>query len=130
VVPLVVEEGRARVRGGRLSSGEEGGRIHYAPPVLPALLQGAGPQVDLVVEVLKNFRFEQLSVGIDGAVEGDISFGFRFQGANPEVEKGRPVDLSLNLSVPVSSILKSLWAPLRVLDEIEQRVRDEMQIGL
>ena len=49
------------------------------------------------------------------------------RGSNPDLEKGRPVNLNVNLEEDIPALLTSLQLSDRVSETIRQRVQERMQ---
>ena len=58
---------------------------------------------------------------------GKLLLGLRLQGSNPDLEKGRPVNLNVNLEEDIPALLTSLQLSDRVSETIRQRVQERMQ---
>ncbi len=91
---LVVEEGRLETDGPGLIAYNVSETYHQAHP-----------QLKLVFALLQNFHYDSLNVAIDTTDENAMTARLNIKGRNPDVEKGKPVDLTVRLS---GDLLKSL----------------------
>ncbi len=105
-IPVVLAADGLHVQRARLTA-PPGGRIRYRPPTPPAHLLAAGPSGEIVLQALEDFHYEELTVRVHGAVEGEMEVTLRLRGRNPALEGGRPVDLTLNLSGAVGRVVRA-----------------------
>lgn len=85
-----------------------GGVIRYDPADTPSFLQGQpGQGTAILRDALKDFRYQQLAVTIDGVLGGDEQIKMSLKGANPNLYGGLPVSLNVNLSGALDSIARS-----------------------
>ena len=78
VLPLVVEDGKARIENGVLKS-EGAGAIRYKGK---AAEQAAGDddQAQIAFDLLRDLRYTSLGVTIDGPLDGRLNFQLKFEG--------------------------------------------------
>ncbi len=76
------------------------------------------PGIDFALRALENFSYKVLRGDIDYDTNGDLTAAIRLEGANPEIESGRPIHYNLNISENVPTLLKSL----RLQDEVTRRL--------
>ncbi|MEL7487308.1 MAG: YdbH domain-containing protein [Pseudomonadota bacterium] len=115
-LPLVVENGRARIDGGRMASVGPG-VVRYKSEATDAA-GAANEQAALAFRILEDLKFDSLSAGIDGPLDGTLVFSFVFEGANaiplndPRVTNDvvAPVIFRINLEAPLLSLLQSARA--------------------
>ncbi len=113
VLPLVIEDGRARIEKGRLSAVGPG-VIRYAGDATDAA-SGANDQAALAFDVLRNLRFETLTAEISGPLDGDLSFDLLFEGVNeipigdPRVREpvSAPIIYRIRLNAPLLTLLNN-----------------------
>lgn len=107
---LSVEEGRPVLRGAGIRA-TDGGRIRYRPEgagVAPA----AGPDdvSGVLRDVLRDFRYEELTVSVAGWLDERADVQARLRGYNPSFQGGRPVHLTLNLSTAFAEVIHAIPA--------------------
>ena len=84
------------------------GSISYDPADTPAFLQGQpGEGTTILRDALKDFRYQQLGITIDGTLGGEEKIKMSLTGANPKVYGGSAIALNLNLSGALDSIARS-----------------------
>jgi hypothetical protein len=84
------------------------GVLRYDPADTPSFLQGQpGEGTAILRDALKDFRYQQLSLTIDGNLGGEEQIKLKLNGANPTLYGGLPVALNVNLSGALDSIARS-----------------------
>jgi hypothetical protein len=71
------------------------------------LLPGAGAQMDLTREILKDFRYERLTLTTETKGKDGLILHVMLEGNNPKVQSGRAVKLNINLSGDVLDFVTS-----------------------
>ena len=115
-LPVSIIDGKVKVDAGKLYADAPGGSIRYldAPPA------GQGnPAMDLVNQALSNYQFESLESSIDYSPDGELLLGMQLRGHNPDMNGGQAINLNLNISDNIPTLLKSLRAG-RVIEEFLQ----------
>lgn len=120
-VPVHLMAGDVIIENGRLST-PEGGILRYDPDLDPAAL-GGGESVDLMLKALRDFRYRQLVLTLDGSAAGDISASIHLAGASPLVYDGYPLEFNLTISGALSQILSDSLAGYQVPDRIRERMQ-------
>jgi hypothetical protein len=115
-LPVSITAGKVEVDAGKLYAEMPGGSIRYldAPPA------GQGnPAMDLVNQALSNYQFQSLESTIDYTPDGELLLGMQLRGNNPDMNGGQPINLNLNISDNIPTLLKSLQAG-RVIEDFLQ----------
>ena len=81
-----------------------------------------GSQLALVLDVLEDFRFEELSMDLDGDTRGDLDLGVHLKGSNPNFEGGRSVEFNLNLEARLADLVRTGLTAYRLPDKIQERL--------
>lgn len=120
-VPLVWQNGTLALDGGHLESGAEGGLIRYATPGLTpsADLQTALERGTLGQELLRNFRYTDMKVGLDYRTGQALLLPIVLQGSSldfPEV----PVE---SLNINIEHDLEGLMESVMTAGQIERDAR-------
>jgi len=97
--------------------------IQYGPPAKIAALAESNTSVGMMVKALSNFQYQVLDVKSDYKAGGDLLLQVRLEGKNPDWQRGRPVNLNLNLQENIPALLRSL----QLSDEISEQVRKRYQ---
>lgn len=123
-IPLVVSRDGFSVADAVLETGAPG-VLRYAPAVPPPALQDGGEGVSLMLEALKNFHYDVVSLAVDGRSGGDWSVKLHIEGENPNFMDAYPFVFNLNLSGKLDEIirtgLQSYELPARVGEGISKR---------
>jgi hypothetical protein len=75
--PLVFKKGKGKIVHGRLTAGPQGGYIQYDSDFAP----GGGP-AQLAFGALRSFRYDKLSIDLDGELDGELVTQIAFTGVN------------------------------------------------
>lgn len=107
VLPLVVEDGKASIEGGFLQS-DGSGAIRYQSAATDQA-SAAGDQAQVAFDLLRDLRYDSLSVAINGPLDGRLSFQLRFEGdgemAVNEQDVRVPVTYNINLDAALLELL-------------------------
>ena len=76
----------------------------------PAALEAGGENVNLLLQALENFRYEELRLTIDGRTDGEMDVGLHIAGANPDLYDGYPIEFNLNLEGALANVLRQARA--------------------
>jgi Dicarboxylate transport len=121
-LPITVAGSEAVIDNGELVS-DRPGWVRYRPDEAPAALQAGGANVNLLLQALENFRYEELRLTIDGRTDGEMDVGLHIAGANPDLYDGYPIEFNLNLEGALADVLRSGLAGY----QIPERIRERMQ---
>ena len=119
---ITVTGAEAVIRGGELVS-DGPGWVRYRPDQAPAALQAGGENVNLLLQALENFRYEELRLTIDGRTDGEMDVGLHIAGANPDLYDGYPIEFNLNLEGALAEILRASLAGYRIPESIRERMQ-------
>ena len=119
-IPIIIRDGKVEVGAGTLYADAPGGSIRYldAPPA------GQGnPAMDLVNQALSNYQFHSLESSIDYSPEGELLLGMKLRGRNPDMNGGQEINLNLNISDNIPSLLRSLRAGRAIEDFLQEQYK-------
>ena len=105
-IPLVVSRDGFSVTGAVLKT-EAAGVLLYAPVFPPPALQGGGEGISLMLDALKNFHYDEVSVAVDGRSGDEWSVKLHVKGKNPDFMDAHPFVFNLNLSGRLDEIIRS-----------------------
>jgi len=116
-LPVVItKKGEIIFKNGKLKA-NKAGTIILAPDAIP----GDNEQVAILRTVLGNFHYQTLSLGIDSDKDDKLSMLLQLSGNNPDAYNGRQVNLNVNLSGDVLSLLQqsviSVTDPKKFLEQ-------------
>lgn len=119
-LPVAFESGAFRLDQGTLAASGPG-IIRYDPANPPAFLKSNG-NAALLTQALANFHYTELSLTLDGAVGADMKASLHVKGKNPEFYDGYPVNLNLNISGALMSILRQGVGAYQLPDQVRERL--------
>ncbi len=111
-----------RIEAGRISARQPGGTLTLPAERLRSIGQG-NQALDLVAKAMENFHYDTLNSTLAYDKDGTLTLGLHLEGNNPEVERGRPIVLNINLEEDIPALLTSLQMSGRVNDAVTERVR-------
>ena len=106
-LPISTTDGGVAIEDGNLAA-RGTGIIRYRSEAADAALAGQASQVDLVLQALKDFRYELLSIGINAGSDGEAALAIRMEGRNPDVFEGHPLRFNINVSGNVGPLIAAL----------------------
>jgi hypothetical protein len=125
-VPVVLAEGSLRVSAA-LAASAEGGVIHWQPAAGAAKRFGLAGDLALVADALEDYHYEELMIGLQGDLAGDVVMRLGLKGSNPAYEGGRPVHLNLEVEMNVPATLLASSAVSRMPEALERKLRERVR---
>ncbi len=104
-IPVHVSPEDLKIAGAHLTTAMPG-VVQYRPTPAPAGLANTGGGA-LLLRALDNFKYDSISVLIDGSVQDEMDVNLLFQGRNPDLYDGYPISFNLNLNGKLFEIAKS-----------------------
>ncbi|MDT7042494.1 YdbH domain-containing protein [Candidatus Nitronereus thalassa] len=124
VVPITLAPDSIEIHDGRIEARAPGGVIHFQPLEDTAQsLINATPQMEIVLQSLKNFHYDVLKANVNYEADGTLTLATKLEGRNPDLKQGRPIHFNLNIEENIPALLKSL----RVLKGIEDKIEKLFQ---
>jgi len=124
-IPVVVRNGSVAIPKGELVA--KGGVLQIRSEQVSKLLSGGGPSVELLLDALRDFHYDELSVTIAKEFEGEASIAMHLAGQNPEVENGQPFRVNLNLTGNLDRLVASLLEVARLSDRAVRATVDAVK---
>jgi hypothetical protein len=124
VIPVILTPTGIQVHDGRLEARPPGGVLRYQPtPETTQEVAPADAQLSLALQVLSDFHYNVLTLGMQYEKDGTLKLAARLEGKNPNWQQGRPVHFNLTVQENIPALLKSL----RVVQGIEQSLQERLQ---
>jgi len=129
-LPLTLEAGRLHISQAELHATEAGGWVRYRPRGRAVdALGAAGSALDDFLLALRDFRYDRLSLRVDGDAQQEVKVAISLAGANPQHRDGQPYAFNLNLEGRLADLVRQGAAAYRVPAEIERRLEGLSQSG-
>ncbi|HWP65571.1 MAG TPA: YdbH domain-containing protein, partial [Candidatus Limnocylindria bacterium] len=117
-IPLRQRGERLLVENGQLTATATG-TLRYRRPGAAA---SGGGQLDLLLGVLDDFRYDALSLGLDGDLAEPMAMTIKLRGRNPTYQGGRPVVFNVTIEAPLAGLLRTGRSTYRIPPAIEKRL--------
>lgn len=128
-LPLVFDENGGRIEGGALRSRPPGGNVAYVGELT---YKDLSAMANFAFDALRSLDYREMTIALDGAIEGELVTRVRFFGVTQGVGAKRnfltervgklPIQFNVNLRAPflkVVSSFKSLYDPAYIRDPRE-----------
>jgi hypothetical protein len=120
-IPLVIEGDKLLVEQARLEATGPG-VLRYVSANAAAALQSGGASVELMLQALEDFRYQELTLDADMNAEDQVSLLLSILGHNPQVLEGHPFRFNITLSSDLGPILQALRQGYELTDSLFRRV--------
>lgn len=120
-VPVSISGGTVSVAEGTLHVEAPGGSIRYQSANAGSSGNAA---LDLVNQALSNYQYDNLEADVNYLPSGDLNLAVRLQGANPDMNQGQRINLNLNISDNIPSLLQSLQSSRSITDALERALQN------
>ena len=129
-LPLVFEEGRASIVNGVLKA-DGPGVVRYKGAASEQAA-AAGENADVAFDLLQDLRYSELEVTVDGALDGALKFGMRFEGVGDvSIRNGVlndvPVIYRINLAIENVDLLRKANLANAIKRQLERELNGEFQ---
>ncbi len=118
-LPVSVAPGGIAIRDGRLRGVD--GTLQYRSERAQQLLADADRSVELMLRALKDFRYQQLEIGVNRELDGESAIRVRMEGRNPDVLDGQRFDFNVALTGDVQPLLEALARGRELTDQLIER---------
>lgn len=122
-LPLTVTGQRITIDGGSLRSQPPGGTIRYQPDAATASMGSGSSELNMALELLRDFHFETLMSSVHLDDTGQLTLGLALSGRNPSQQAGRPVNFNINVQQNIDPLLQSLRLGDTLVKEFEEGLR-------
>lgn len=124
-LPLFIEHDSIYIEAGQLQA-REPGVLQFQSEKIEALGR-SNPAMRIVADALDDFHFNLLSSGVSYDQSGKLLLNLHLEGQNPDVKKGRPINLNINLEEDIPALLASIQLSGQVSEIIQKRVRERLE---
>ena len=114
-IPLSITDDDIVITDGLLTA-DAPGVLRFRSTEAKQALAGGGEQVELLLQVLNDFRYDRLSLDVSRESSGSAHLGLHLGGHNPAVMNGHAFNLNINLQGNVDRLLKTLLEGYRLSD--------------
>ncbi|MGD9852313.1 MAG: YdbH domain-containing protein [Nitrospirales bacterium] len=124
-IPVTMTFSDIEIQNGSLKARPPGGVLHVdmSRSGQPSWLKSQ-PNVDLLIQSLKNFHYHTLNVGLDYQKNGTLQLDTRIEGNNPDFKSGRPIHFNLKIEENIPALLQSLELVQGIEKSIQQMIPD------
>jgi len=119
-LPFIIEEDTISIEKGLIAALKPGGHIRYTPA---DSTPSTNPSLRLVNDALSNYQYHTMNTEVFYSEEGELLLNVQLRGSNPEMNEGQAINLNVNITDNIPSLLKSLQASRIITDELERFVR-------
>jgi hypothetical protein len=121
VLPLFISGSDVEVHHGSLQARSPGGTLQMdISEETASSWAKSQPNLDLIVQSLKNFHYFQLDVGVDYEKNGTLNLSTQLKGKNPDFRNGLPIHFNLNIEENIPALMKSLSLVKGLEDKIKK----------
>jgi hypothetical protein len=118
-LPVSLRDGSVSIAAGALFAEFPGGNIRYS---------GSGEvsgnaALDFVNKTLSNYQYDVMETGVNYLPNGDLALAVQLQGTNPDTNPGQRINLNLNISDNIPTLLRSLQAGRTITEAVEQQLQ-------
>jgi hypothetical protein len=122
-LPISLDADGLRITDAEIRATDEGGTIRYRPTGRAgAALGGAGVALDDFLLALRDFRYDRLSLRVNGDPLGEVSVGISLAGTNPAHRAGQPYVFNLNVDGRLGDLVRKESSAYRIPGEIQRRL--------
>ncbi len=125
LLPINIENNSLSIEEGHLTA-REPGVLQFRSAKIQALGQ-SNPAMSLVADALEDFHFSLLSSTLSYGQSGKLLLNVALEGQNPNVEKGRRINLNVNLEEDIPALLASIQLSGQVSEMIQKRIRESFE---
>ena len=130
-IPLTLRQGpdgasALTVSAGQLAARDKG-LLAIDHPALERYLSGQHQAVDLMVQALSDFRYENLQASLDIQPNGQGALALKVLGHNPAVLGGQVFDLNVTIETDFGKLFKTLEEALGVTDTLLERMARQVR---
>jgi len=116
-LPFIIEGDTISVERGLVGALKPGGSIRYTPA---DSTPSSNQSLQLVNDALSNYQYQTMNTEVFYSEDGELLLSVQLQGRNPDMNNGQAINLNVNITDNIPSLLKSLQASRVITDELER----------
>lgn len=121
-LPFIIEGETISIERGLVGALKPGGSIRYTPEnAVPSDNQS----IKLVNDALSNYQYQTMNTEVSYSEDGELLLDVQLRGSNPDMNNGQAINLNVNITDNIPSLLKSLQASRVITEELERLVERE-----
>lgn len=124
-LPIHIEGNTVYITDGYLQARQPGVLQFHSDKI--KTLAEKNPTMQLLAKALEDFHFNLLHSALSYDQSGKLLLKIRLEGQNPDIEKGRPIHLSINLEENIPALLASIQLSGKVSEIIQKRIRERLK---
>ena len=121
-LPLQLRNGKILIEAGLVAALKPGGTIRYTPA---NPIPSSNPSIQLVNDALSNYQFTTLNTDVFYDGNGDLRLAVQLQGTNPDMNNGQAINLNVNITDNIPTLIRSLRASRVIIDALEQSLGNQ-----
>lgn len=121
-LPLQLRGDRILIEEGLVAALKPGGIIQYTPA---NSIPSSNPSIQLVNDALSNYQFTTMNTDVFYDENGDLRLAVQLRGINPDMNNGQAINLNVNITDNIPTLIRSLQASRVITDALEQSLRNQ-----
>ena len=121
-LPLQLRGDIILIEAGLVAALQPGGAIQYtsANPI-----PSSNPSIQLVNDALSNYQFTTMNTDVFYDGIGDLRLVVQLRGTNPDMNNGQGINLNVNITDNIPTLMRSLQASRIITDALEQSLGNQ-----
>ena len=116
-LPLQLRGDKILIEAGLIAALQPGGAIQYTPA---NPIPSSNPSIQLVNDALSNYQFTTMNTDVFYDENGDLRLAVQLRGTNPDMNNGQEINLNVNITDNIPTLMRSLQASRIITDALEQ----------
>ena len=125
VLPLIVEDGKARIENGVLRA-EGPGALRYVGGATESAEQ-TGEQARVAFDLLRDLRYNTLHIELNGPLDGRVQFDIRLEGTGEITTQDQKVRVPVNYNINLEAALLELFRQANLARNFELQIQRAIQ---
>ena len=121
-LPLQLRGDIILIEAGLVAALQPGGAIQYTPA---NPIPSSNPSIQLVNDALSNYQFTTMNTDVFYDEIGDLRLVVQLRGTNPDMNNGQGINLNVNITDNIPTLMRSLQASRIITDALEQSLGNQ-----